>query len=447
MAKSLLVIGTAAEVSSAREIDPESATRWTFLEWQQFRPEMLRTRAERVVVVFATGAHAALFRWLRAHPIPQMLLAIVDASMDGDTIDTADDFLLWPATRAELRCRVERLARSVAPDREELCRKLADELALAQLVGNAPCFVEAIRLLALFAKNEMPILILGETGTGKELCARAAHFLGARRNGPFVAVDCSALPDHLFENEMFGHARGAYTDAREEQKGLVALSERGTLFLDEVDSLSLAAQGKLLRFLQEKTFKPLGAEKFLHAEVTVLAATNRELAQCVAAGAFRSDLYYRLNVLQVRVPPLRDRPGDVPLLARHFLDIACARMPHRKAFSPPALRKLAMHDWPGNVRELMNVVQRAAVIAEGNVVLPCHVALPNEISEPEEETRATFRTARAKSLEMFERAYVQDMLAKHEGNVSRAARAAGKERRAFGRLVKKYNLGSRPTHS
>jgi DNA-binding NtrC family response regulator len=443
--RSVLVIGTAAEVSSIREIDPETVTRWAFLEWAQFRPEVLRSRSERVVVVFATGAHAALVRWLRVHSAPQMILAIVDESMDGDTLDAVDDFLLWPATRAELRCRVERLTRSAAPDTDAVCRKLADELALAQLVGSEPCFVETIRQLSLFARSEMPILITGETGTGKELCARAAHFLSARRNGPFVAVDCSAIPDHLFENEMFGHARGAYTDAREEQKGLVALSERGTLFLDEVDSLSFAAQGKLLRFLQEKTFKPLGAEKFLTADVTVLAATNRDLMQCVSASAFRSDLYYRLNVLQLRVPPLRDRPGDVGLLARHFLESACARMPHRKTFSPQALRKLAMYDFPGNVRELMNLVQRAAVIAEGDVVLPCHVALPDDVAERETED-ATFRAARTKTLEMFERGYVRDMLARHNGNVSRAARAAGKERRAFGRLVKKYNLGSQATH-
>ncbi|HXH95480.1 MAG TPA: sigma-54 dependent transcriptional regulator [Thermoanaerobaculia bacterium] len=433
----LLVIGTTAEVSSFRQAAPEPATQCAFVDWQQFRPEMLRERTERLVVIFASGADGELCRWLRLHPIPQAILAIFTGELHVELLETVDDFLLWPATSAELQCRIERLMHGLASDSGEVCRKLLDELAVAQLVGSEPCFVETIRQLALFARSEMPILITGETGTGKELCARAAHFLSARRNGPFVAVDCSAIPDHLFENEMFGHARGAYTDARAEQKGLATLSEHGTLFLDEVDSLSLAAQRKLLRFLQEKTFKPLGGEKFLHADVTVLAATNRDLAQTVATGAFRSDLYYRLNVLQVCVPPLRERRGDVNLLARHFLESACARMQHRKTFSPQTLHKLTMYDWPGNVRELMNLVQRAAIVAEGDVVLPCHVPLPGfDVAEEE----ATFRSARAKTLEIFERAYVRDMLAKHDGNVSRAARAAGKERRAFGRLVKKYNL-------
>jgi DNA-binding NtrC family response regulator len=401
---------------------------------------MLRARPERVVVIFATGPHAELFRWLRTRAVPQVMLAVIGDEAEAESVALADDFIVWPASREELRCRIERLTRAAAPGREDLGR-FADDLALAQLVGNEPSFLEAIRQLSLFAKSGMPILIAGETGTGKELCARAAHYLSARRNGPFVAVDCSAIPDHLFENEMFGHARGAYTDAREEQKGLVALAERGTLFLDEVDSLSLTAQGKLLRFLQEKTFKPLGAEKFVHADVNVLAATNRELAGCVAAGVFRGDLYYRLNVLQLRMPPLRERPGDIALLARHFLAGVCARLPQRKSFSPQTLCKLAMYDWPGNVRELMNLVQRAAVIAEGDIVLPCHVALPNDAAA-EEVASSTFQTARAKTLEMFERAYVRNMLAQHDGNVSRAARAAGKERRAFGRLVKKYKLST-----
>ena len=442
----LFVIGSAAEASSVRAAVPDAALRCEAIEWKRFRPETLKDRPERIAIVFASGEHAELFRWLRTHSIPQLVLAVVDGAVTEDIRDTADDFMLASAPAAELRCRIERLLRAAVPEVDEVCRKLADELALAQLVGNEPCFIETIRQLALYAKSDMPILILGETGTGKELCARAAHFLSARRSGPFVAVDCSAIPDHLFENEIFGHARGAYTDAHGEQKGLVALSDRGTLFLDEVDSLSLAAQGKLLRFLQEKTYKPLGAEKFQHAEVTVLAATNRDLEQCVRANAFRSDLYYRLNVLQLRLPPLRERRGDVGLLARHFLAGACARMPHRKTFSPQALCKLTMYDWPGNVRELMNLVQRAAVMAEGDVVLPCHVIMPGEPVRREAVQSATFRSARAKTLEIFERAYVLDILAKHNGNISRAAREAGKERRAFGRLVKKYNLGgSHPT--
>src|SRR5207247_1989977 len=162
-----------------------------------------------------------------------------------------------------------------------------------------------------------------ETGTGKELCARAIHHLSSRRSFPFIPVDCAALPDHLFENEFFGHARGAFTDAHAEQKGLVAMAEGGTLFLDEIDALALTAQAKLLRFLEERAFKPLGADRFVKADVHVLAATNRSLEALIRNGQFRSDLYFRLNVLSLHLTPLRDRRGDIALLARHFVDACC----------------------------------------------------------------------------------------------------------------------------
>src|SRR6185436_16045628 len=286
----------------------------------------------------------------------------------------ADDFSFWPAPAGEIGLRIERLMR-VANPAHVVEDKLADELALANLVGANECFLEAVRNLPLFARSGMPVLIIGETGTGKELCARALHDLSPRRGEPFIAVDCSAIPDHLFENEMFGHARGAYTDAHIEQKGLVALAHRGTLFLDEIDSLSAAMQGKMLRFLEEKTYKPLGGEKYIHAPATVLAASNCDLETAVREKRFRSDLYYRLNVLQIRLPPLRQRRDDILLLARHFLDAACARMHVVRTLSVQAARRLAAYDWPGNVRELCNLVRRAAVIAEDGVVLPSHIQI------------------------------------------------------------------------
>ncbi len=341
----------------------------------------------------------------------------------------------------ELSCRIARLL-GAQPEIDRVSSKLADEAALRQLVGADPKFLEVLRLITLYAPSETPVLILGETGTGKELCARALHHLGPRRHHPFVAVDCSALPDHLFENEVFGHSRGAYTDAASDQKGLIALAAQGTLFLDEIDTLSLAAQGKLLRFLQEKTYKPLGGDKFLRADVNVIAATNGDLDGAIRIGRFRADLFYRINVLQIRMPPLRERREDIALLARSFLASAAERCGQRRVFSPGALRKLTAYDWPGNVRELSNLVQRAAVLAEGGTVLPSHIVLPS-MSAPA-EPGGTFRAERDRMIEIFERSYVQELLSRHDGNITHAAREAGQERRAFGKLAKKYRLSGSP---
>jgi DNA-binding NtrC family response regulator len=403
------------------------------IDWESLELSELGQRDEPVVIAISNPAipnSVEFFSRLGSHK--QLVLALVDAQ-DSETLAAAtahaDDFALWPADPAEIAHRVERLMRIATPPGPTMHERPADDAALTQLAGEDPRFLAAIRQIPLFARSEMPVLIAGETGTGKELTARALHFLSARRNEPFIAVDCSAIPDHLFENELFGHARGAYTDAQGEQKGLATLAGRGTLFLDEIDSLSTAAQGKLLRFLQEKSYKPLGAEKFMHAHATVLTATNRDLEMAVREKRFRSDLYYRINVLQLRLPALRDRPDDIPLLARRFLQGV--------KLTPAALRKLIAYDWPGNVRELWNIIQRASVNAEGGLVLPCHIDIPSRFEDSELEN---FRAARGRAIQSFERAYLQEALERHNGNISRAARAVGQERRAFGRLVKKHKL-------
>jgi len=313
-------------------------------------------------------------------------------------------------------------------------------MGLSYLVGDDPAFTRVVGQLPSIARGGAPALITGETGTGKELCARAIHFLGKRRHFPFIAVDCAAIPDNLFENEFFGHARGAFTDAHGDQKGFVGMAEGGTLLLDEVDSLSLAAQAKLLRFLQERTFKPLGSDKFVRADVNVIAASNRNLEVSVREKQFRSDLYFRLNVFPLHLPPLRERRQDIPLLAHHFLERLCKPgASSRTAFSQSAIRKLAQYDWPGNVRELLNVVQRAAAFCEDSTILPSHVAVPERsLSAP--CAGVNFRQARA----AFERTYLEELLRKHDGNITRAAAEADKERRDFGRLVKKHNIALPP---
>ena len=221
---------------------------------------------------------------------------------------------------------------------------------------------------------------------------------------------------------------------------MVTLADGGTLFLDEIDALSLPTQAKFLRFVQESTYRPVGAEQFCRANVRVVAATNRALEQCVRDKQFRSDLYFRLNVLCLLLPALRERRADIELLARHFLEKLADSETVPKSLSPAALRRLAAHDWPGNVRELLNVMQRAIVLAPGSQILPSHIVLSTSDSSDGENAAPNFRSARSKAIAAFERQYVQEILQKHHGNITHAARDAGQDRRAFGRLAKKYKM-------
>jgi two-component system response regulator GlrR len=414
--------------------------------WVSFAFESLgSSSAELLILVVAQNRERpeALFRWLKDHPLTIPTLALFPGGVQSDlvekTLAAVDDFIAWPIRPEEWRYRLTRVLRLGGSDSTFTRDRLTDELGLAQLVGEDPAFLRMIHRIPLAARSDSPVLITGETGTGKELCARAIHHLGRRRGSPFIPVDCGALPDHLFENEFFGHSRGAFTDAGRDQRGLVALSEGGTLFLDEVDSLSLTAQVKLLRFLQERTYKPLGAERFMQADVNVIAATNRSLETLVRDKQFREDLYFRLNVIRFHLAPLRERRGDVPILARHFVESICAETGSPcKTLAPLALRQLTMHPWPGNVRELFNVLQRAILFSEGAVIQAVDVA--NSGRELEPGHSESFGQARSRVIEVFERLYVEDVLRRNGGNVTRAAREACKERRAFGRLVKKYSI-------
>lgn len=367
-------------------------------------------------------------------------IAILPADSSADLLRGAagaDDIVLQPVRADELRWRIDRLL-----GLQSVKTKLIEEVCLRGFITQDARMLRVLDDVKRLARANAPVLIVGETGTGKELCARALHHLSSRRDGPFVPVDCPALPDHLLENELFGHVRGAYTDAHQEQKGLIALARGGTLFLDEVDSLSAAAQAKLLRFLQDRIYRPLGGDRFVPADVTLLAAANRDLRECVEQRHFRGDLYYRLNVLNVVLPPLRERPDDIELLARHYLrELAGAE--RAAVLSPSALSLLRSHVWPGNVRELINTITRAAVLAENGRILPAHITFGSPLAtEPARDAppSAGYREARAKALEAFERKYVVDLLQRHHGNVTRAAREAGKERRAFGRILRKYNI-------
>jgi DNA-binding NtrC family response regulator len=311
------------------------------------------------------------------------------------------------------------------------------------LVGESEPFLRVIEKIPSVAPSDATVLLSGETGTGKGLVARAIHYQSPRKAKPFVPVNCGALPDHLIENELFGHVKGAFTGASSSEKGLLAEAEGGTLVLDEVDTLSLSAQVKLLRFLQDREYRPLGCPRSRIADVRVIAATNADLGQQLQANQFREDLYYRLNPISLHLPRLRERIEDIPLLADHFLSQYGNR--HGRGslcFAPGTLQKLTAYPWPGNVRELEGVIQRAVLLTPSPSLQPNDIELPS--SHPSQESGgASLRQVKARAIEQVERAYLIDRLATHTGNVSRAAKGARMDRRAFQRLLRKHGLDRR----
>jgi DNA-binding NtrC family response regulator len=319
------------------------------------------------------------------------------------------------------------------------------------MIGQSRAFLEACRLIDKIARCDAPVLIEGETGTGKELAARAIHYGGSKRDGPFVPVNCGAIPGELVENELFGHRRGAFTDAHGEQVGLVAHAGGGTLFLDEIDALPLKAQVSLLRFLQDHQYRPLGAPESRQANVRMIAATNSDLPELAQQGAFRLDLLFRLRIMYVTLPPLRDRHGDVALLADAFLKSCSDRFDRgAKSIHPPTLEWMSRYRWPGNIRELENLVYREYLLADGATI---QIAPPAGFDEPvrdvprEPEAKLChedFKTAKNRVIAEFESRYLAHALHVAGGNVTRAASLAGKERRAFGKLMKKHGIEPAP---
>jgi DNA-binding NtrC family response regulator len=356
-------------------------------------------------------------------------------------LDNMDDFLSCPFKEMDLFLRIQRLlhwkAATFTPSR---AKAIKEKLRLESLVGESETFLQVIEKIPLLAHSNGTVLISGETGTGKELFARAIHYSGPRLGKPFIPVNCGALPDHLFENELFGHAKGAFTDASCAEKGLIAEAKGGTLVLDEVDTLSPSAQVKLLRFLQNGEYRPLGSSRILSADVRIIASTNADLKRQLELKLFRQDLYYRLNVLSISIPPLRERIEDIPHLVSHFLTryaIQCDREPPH--LSPGALQKLMVHSWPGNVRELECVIQGAMLLSSSPVLRPEEIDLPLPYTSGDSE-RSSLREAKIRAIEGFERGYLASLLAEHRGNVTQAAKTAGKQRRTFQRLLRKYSL-------
>ena len=352
----------------------------------------------------------------------------------------------WPGDHAELTVKLNRLCRLVSAD-SRLARTLTLKL---NVIGESEALRSVISNIGKYAKCDAPVLIMGETGTGKEQIARAIHYLAADDNRPFVAVNCGALPDNLVENELFGHAKGAYTDARDSHCGLVEQAEGGTLFLDEIEALSPKGQVALLRFLPEYEYRPLGSQQQTkRAKLRLITASNEPLDQLIGAGTFRKDLFYRLNILPLHLPPLRERRGDVALLAEHFINkYREVYQQDDKFLDPRTLEWMTRYDWPGNVRELENLILREFLLADSACIsIPPLRGTNGERRKngPDRRHRHLykrhFQDAKAEVVWQFEHSYLEQVLQDARGNISAAARQAGKERRTFTKLLHKHGFG------
>jgi DNA-binding NtrC family response regulator len=359
----------------------------------------------------------------------------------------AYDYIPKPFDNDDMRAMVRRVHELLAVRSENV--RLRAELAhqFGELIGNAPAMREVYRVIERVAPTEATVLINGESGTGKELAARALHNRSRRSKGPFIALNCSALPAELIESELFGHTRGAYTGADRDKTGLFEAAQNGTLLLDEIGELAPAAQAKLLRALEERVITPVGATAPRKVDVRLLAATHRDLDEMVRTGRFREDLLYRLKVITVTMPPLRERREDIAALAAAFIADLSKRHGRRALnLSDAARTALLAYAWPGNVRELRNALERAVVMAEGEQIeihdLPPNLAA-GRISIPAAEAVAAdipFMEARERATDAFDRAYLTAALAKHDGNVSATARFLGLHRQSLQKMLKRLDI-------
>ena len=360
----------------------------------------------------------------------------------------AFDYLLKPLPSNDaLRLVVERAMaqRRLTEENRRLRQPLSPQVGFDTLLGTSPAMVAVFDLVRRAAAAEANILIQGESGTGKELIARAIHANSPRATEVFVPVDCAALPDNLLESELFGHERGAFTGADRAKPGMFEVANRGTLLLDEVAELPLTLQAKLLRALQEREIRRVGGTKQIPVDVRLVSATNRDLAESVRKHEFREELFYRVNVVQVALPALRDRPGDIPLFAQHFLGrYGRNRERPLEGIDPDALAMLEGYAWPGNIRELQNVIERACVLADGPVLrvrdLPEYVRGRGRPAPTAPVRSLPLREAREAWLRGFTEDYLTDLLRRHHGNVSQAAKSAGVDRKTLHRLQAKFHV-------
>ncbi|OPY12245.1 MAG: Transcriptional regulatory protein ZraR [Syntrophaceae bacterium PtaB.Bin038] len=314
-----------------------------------------------------------------------------------------------------------------------------------ELIGQSKTILELKEMIRIVAPTNAWILIMGENGTGKELVARSIHYQSKRAKRPFIEVNCAAIPEELIESELFGHEKGSFTGATGKKRGKFELAHEGTLFLDEVADMSLKAQAKILRILQEKKFERVGGNKFIDTDVRVLAATNKDLEKEMEAERFRQDLYYRLNVIPLTIAPLRDRKEDIPILAAQFVKDFCAKEGvEPKAIAPDAIELLMEHSWPGNVRELKNIVERLVIMTQGDTIRADDIPPLSREEQPEEAMDTLFMHNSFRKAKMeFEKKFIMRKLQENEGNISKTADSIGLERSNLHRKIKTHSLESK----
>jgi two-component system response regulator GlrR len=345
-------------------------------------------------------------------------------------------YLTKPFDDKELKAKIEE---GLSPQRMrgeiQRLKSLVNELyGMENIVARSPAMQRLLQQVVQVADSDATILLFGETGTGKEVFARVIHSNSRRNKGPFIAINCAAIPEALFESELFGHVRGAFTSAHGAKRGLFQCANGGTLFLDEIGEMPLSMQVKLLRAVQEREVREVGSETTTKIDVRIIAATNKDLGEAVKNGSFRNDLFYRISVVPLFIPPLRDRRDDIPLLAQHFLTASAKRAnKDLRGFTPAALNRLLTHPWPGNVRELENVIEKASVMTRQDMITPD--LLPSMGTSPDAPLKPL-----TEAKEEFEKTYLKNVLQLTGGNISRAAQFAGRYRADFYKMLKKYGL-------
>ncbi len=401
--------------------------------------ELAKSNAQ-VPIIFLTG-HG---------DIPMTVRALKAGAANFLTKPFDDEELLSAIRQCIKVASLERRARTLEQSLKSARSELRQQYGFDQILGRSPVLREALTRAAQVARTESTVLITGESGTGKELVARAIHYASARAEGPFVAVNCAALPDTLLDSELFGHERGAFTGADRQKPGRFELAAGGTLFLDEIGDLSAAVQVKLLRVLQEREYQRVGGTATLKADVRLITATNRDLSAEMAAGRFRSDLFYRLSVFNVHLPPLRERGDDVLLLADHFIRTLGPQMGKRDlTLSRDACELLRRHPWPGNIRELQNAIERSLITSDGTLITAAHLAILPVAAPPQQPASppqaAPLPPAGAPgSLQDLERAAILEALQRTHGHKSRAAALLGLTRFQLHTRLKRYEIEVTP---
>ena len=368
----------------------------------------------------------------------------------------AFDYLPKPFDPDELKLVVQRALerRQLLQENLNLRHEVSSKYRFENIIGSCPPMQNVYRLIAQCAPTNSTVLITGESGTGKELIARAIHYNSLRKDKPFVPVDCNSLSETLLESELFGHVKGSFTGAVASKKGMFEVASGGSLFLDEIGNISLSTQAKLLRVVQAREFRAVGDTRTQSTNIRLITATNKDLKAMVAEGTFREDLYYRINIFPVHMPPLRERRDDIPALAFHFLN--ALKQEVRKEvneFSEEAMSALVNYDWPGNVRELENTVHRAMILATDKVIRRAHLSniadatprLDVAVPRSADELKRIKKAAREKSVEDVEKLFVLEALRRNSWNVTKSAEETGMQRANFQALMKKYDIRTRGT--